>query len=154
MDDKKDIFDRIMEWGILKRFYPLYKQYKEILLYLFFGGLTFIVSISSYVLFEKGMHFDPLLANVFSWILAVAFAYITNRVWVFKNVANSFSGAVREVAAFFGGRVATLVIEEILLLVGISVLHLDSILVKVIAQIVVIVLNYFISKIIVFNAKE
>lgn len=153
MDKKKDIFDRIMQLGILKRFYPLYEQYKEVLLYLFFGALTFIVSISSYAFFELILGVTPLVSNVFSWILAVSFAYITNRIWVFKDTATGCSNIIKEIFSFFTGRVLTLIIEEIILLVGISFLHFGSITVKVVAQIVVIVLNYFISKILVFNTK-
>lgn len=151
---KEDIFDRIMQWGFLKRFYPLYAQYKEILLYLFFGGLTFVVSIVSYAFFELTVGLTPLIANIFSWILAVSFAYITNRIWVFKNTASGWKDIVREIVSFFGGRLLTLGIEEVILLVGISVLLLNSIAVKIIAQIVVIVLNYFISKILIFNTKK
>lgn len=69
--ENKDIFDRIMELGILKPLYPIYHQHKEILLYLFFGGLTFIVSIGSYAFFEISIKLEPLIANIFSWILAV-----------------------------------------------------------------------------------
>ena len=71
--ENKDIFDRIMELGILKPLYPIYHQHKEILLYLFFGGLTFIVSIGSYAFFEISIKLEPLIANIFSWILAVLF---------------------------------------------------------------------------------
>ena len=154
MYEKNDIFDRIMQWGFLKRFYPVYVQYKEILLYLFFGGLTFIVSIASYAFFELAAGFTPLIANVFSWVLAVSFAYITNRIWVFEDTASGLGNIIREIASFFGGRLLTLAIEEVILLVGIVVLMLNSILVKVIAQIVVIVLNYFISKLFIFNTKK
>ena len=70
MKKDKDIFDRIMEWKILSIFNPFYKKYKEVLLYLFFGGLTTFISIGSYAFFDIGMHMDPMIANIFSWILA------------------------------------------------------------------------------------
>lgn len=154
MYKKDDIFDRIIQWGFFKRFYPIYAQYKEILLYLFFGGLTFVVSIASYAFFEMIVGFTPLIANVFSWMLAVSFAYITNRIWVFEDTASGLGNIMREIVSFFGGRILTLVIEEVILLIGISILLLNSILIKVIAQIVVIVLNYFISKLLIFNTKK
>ena len=74
MKKDKDIFDRIMEWKILSIFNPFYKKYKEVLLYLFFGGLTTFISIGSYAFFDISMHMDPMIANIFSWILAVLFA--------------------------------------------------------------------------------
>ena len=95
--EKKDIFDRIMGWGFLKTFEPFYKKNKEILLYLFFGGLTTIVGLIFFILPSKTMSFEDIkigsinidtttqVANVISWICAVTFAYITNRIWVFEN---------------------------------------------------------------------
>lgn len=151
---KRKISDYIVQWRFFKRFYPIYAQYKEILLYLFFGGLTFVVSIASYAFFEMIVGFTPLIANVFSWMLAVSFAYITNRIWVFEDTASGLRNIMREIVSFFGGRILTLVIEEVILLIGISILLLNSILIKVIAQIVVIVLNYFISKLLIFNTKK
>lgn len=150
---RRDIFDRIMSLKCFSFAYPFYEKYKELLLYLLFGGLAFVVSISSYAFFEFVVHCTPLIANVFSWILAVAFAYITNRVWVFESEATRFRALFKEVISFFNGRVATLIVEEVILLVGINLLAFNSMMVKVIAQIVVIILNYFISKLLVFNTK-
>ena len=151
MKKDKDIFDRIMEWKILSIFNPFYKKYKEVLLYLFFGGLTTVISIGSYALFDIGMHIDPMIANIFSWILAVLFAYITNRIWVFDSNAEDMNGILREMVSFFGGRVATLLMEEVILYVGIKLLSMNSIGVKVVAQILVLIGNYLISKLFVFK---
>ena len=150
-------YDKLSNRGetsrILKPLYPIYHQHKEILLYLFFGGLTFIVSIGSYAFFEISIKLEPLIANIFSWILAVLFAYITNRIWVFENTARNFADICKEISSFFGGRIVTLVIEEIILYVGIEILSVNSIVVKVIGQIIVIVSNYFISKVLVFRSR-
>ena len=99
MKKDKDIFDRIMEWKILSIFNPFYKKYKEVLLYLFFGGLTTFISIGSYAFFDIGMHMDPMIANIFSWILAVLFAYITNRIWVFDSNAEDMNGILKEMVS-------------------------------------------------------
>lgn len=96
----------------------------------------------------------PLIANIFSWILAVAFAYITNRIWVFKDVAHGAAGIIKEIVAFFAGRAATLALEELILYIGITLMGFPSVAVKVVGQIFVIVSNYFISKIIVFKSKK
>ena len=147
----KDIFDRIMDLKFLRIFNPFYKKYKEVLLYLFFGGLTTVISIGSYAFFDVSMHIDPMIANVFSWILAVLFAYITNRIWVFNNVAEDPKGIIQEIISFFGGRVATLLMEEAILYVGIKLLGMNSILIKVLAQVLVVIANYIISKLFVFK---
>lgn len=152
MKKDKDIFDRIMEWKILSIFNPFYKKYKEVLLYLFFGGLTTFISIGSYAFFDISMHMDPMIANIFSWILAVLFAYVTNRIWVFDSNAEDMKGIIQEMVSFFGGRVATLLMEEVILYVGINLLGMNSIGVKVAAQILVLVGNYLISKLFVFKS--
>ncbi len=128
----------------------LYEKYKEIILYLFFGGLTFLVSMASYIFFLRVFHDNALIANVFSWIFAVTFAYVTNRIWVFHSQNHGVKAITKEIISFFGGRVATLLLEEAILFVGINMMGMNNIVVKVIAQIVVVIGNYVISKIFVF----
>ena len=135
---EKDIFDRIMELPVLRIVNPFYKKNKEILLYLFFGGLTFLVSISSYALFNVRIGWNALTANIASWILAVAFAYVTNRTWVFESSTDRVSNLIKEITGFVGGRIATLVIEELILFIFITELEMNSILIKIVAQVVVI----------------
>ena len=151
MKKEKDIFDRIMEFPVLRIFNPFYKKNKEILLYLFFGGLTFLVSIISYAFLNIQIGWNALIANIGSWILAVSFAYVTNRVWVFDSNAETTADFIKEITSFIGGRVATLVIEELILFIFITNLGMNSMLVKIVAQVIVIVLNYVISKLIVFK---
>ena len=128
----------------------LYEQYKEIILYLFFGGLTFLVSMGSYIFFLRVFHDRALIANIFSWIFAVTFAYVTNRIWVFHSENHGIRAIAKEVTAFFGGRIATLLLEEAILFVGINMMGMNNIAVKVVAQVVVIIGNYVISKLFVF----
>lgn len=148
MTEKQDIFDKIMHLPIINFFEPFYKQHKEILLYLFFGGLTFLVSIGSYGYLSMGLHMNELIANVFSWILAVAFAYVTNRKWVFANKSDNI---LKEIFLFCSGRVATLVMEEAILFLFVTCLHFNGMLIKVIGQVLVIIANYVISKVFVFK---
>lgn len=149
----EDIFDRIMSWRLLKPLQPFCKRFKEQLLYLFFGGLTTLLSIFLFWLFIEPFGMDALVANVIGWIICVAFAYITNRMWVFKDKAHGAAGVIRECAAFFAGRLGTLGLEELVLWIGIDKLGIDSMVVKVFAQVLVIVGNYVISKLFVFRKK-
>ena len=151
MNNHPDIFDRIMSWKLLSPLQPFYRKYKEPLLYLFFGGLTFCLSIALYWLFAHPLGMTPLVSNALSWVLCVAFAYVTNRTWVFKEKAHDRRGIAREAASFVLGRVATLVMEEAVLWLGISVLGISDIAVKVVAQVLVIIGNYIISKRFVFR---
>lgn len=153
MGTKKNIFDKTMELPILRILNPFYKKNKEILLYLFFGSLTFLVSILSYAVFDVRMGWNILTANIVSWILAVVFAYVTNRIWVFESSVNGRSDLIKEMMSFVGGRISTLVIEELILFIFITEIGMNSILVKIVAQVVVIALNYVFSKLVVFKPK-
>ncbi len=151
MEQEKDIFDRIMAWPIFRPINPFYKKHKSVLLYLFFGALTTVVSIGSFALCDLVMH--PLLANIVSWIAAVSFAYVTNRIWVFSSRETGI-GIFREMGAFFGGRLATLALEEGILYVGITLASMEALWIKTLAQVVVLLLNYVISKFLVFRKKR
>ena len=129
----------------------LYFKYKEVINYLFFGGCTFLVSIISFYLFNKVCGFNEHIANVISWILAVSFAYITNKKYVFESKTSEKKDLLREISSFVSARLLTLVMEEIILVVGVNLLHIDSMIVKIIAQVVVIVSNYFLSKLFIFK---
>lgn len=153
MNEKKDIFDRIMSLAVFRGFEPFYKKHKEALLYLFFGGLAFVVSISTFGVFNVTMNINELLANILSWIITVLFAFFTNRIWVFDSKTDTVNEFIKQMVAFFGGRVVTLVIEEAILLVFITIMGLNSMLIKIIAQVVVIVLNYIISKLWIFKKQ-
>ena len=151
MTEKRDIFDRLMTLPILNIFEPFYKKNKEVLLYLLFGGLTFVLSIASYIFFDVVFFMNELIANVLSWILAVSFAYVTNKIWVFDAPTHTTKELLKQMISFWGGRVATLVIEELILLVFVTLLAFPSVPVKVVAQVIVIVLNYVTSKCFIFD---
>ncbi len=79
------------------------------------------------------------------------FSFYTNRIWVFQASTNSISGFLKQMVSFYSGRVATLIIEEIILFILITYLQYNSMVVKIIAQVVVVILNYVISKLWVFR---
>lgn len=151
MEEKKDIFDRIMSWKVFRPLWPFYHRYKEILLYLFFGGLTTLLSIILFWVFTVPLGMSALSGNVIDWIICVLFAYFTNRTWVFKDKAKDSKGILREALTFAGGRLGTLAMEELVLFVGINLLSINSLAVKVFAQFLVVVGNYVISKWFVFK---
>lgn len=124
------------------------------LLYLFFGGLAFVVSVATYSLFNMALHMNELIANIYSWIITVLFAFFTNRIWVFQSPTEGMGAFFRQMISFYGGRVITLLIEEAILFVFITLLSFSSLGVKIAAQIVVIILNYVISKLLVFRDEK
>ena len=126
----------------------LYKKYKEIINYLIFGGLTTLISIITYALFAKVFHIDYLISNVLSWIIAVLFAYITNKIFVFESKSKK---NVKEITSFFFFRVVSLIMEMVILYIFVDMLHIDDLVTKIIAQVIVIVSNYVFSKLFVFK---
>ena len=129
----------------------LYFKYKEVINYLFFGGCTFLVSVISFYLFNKVLFLNEHVSNILSWILAVLFAYITNKAFVFESKTNTKEELLKEIASFFGARLFTLGVEELILLIFVNLLKFDAILIKVFAQVIVILANYVLSKLFVFK---
>lgn len=136
----------------LKKLQSLYAKHRQMLLYVFFGGCTTAVSIGSFVLFDAA-GINELLANVLSWILAVGFAYVSNRIWVFTSQAQG-AAIGKELLSFYAGRLFTLAVEEGLLLVFATWLAWNATGVKITAQLAVLTGNYAISKWIIFREKK
>lgn len=97
---------------------------------------------------------DELTANGFSWVLTVLFVFFTNRIWVFQAPTETHGQFFIQLGVFFAGRMATLILEEGILLLFVKFLNFDSIQVKVAAQIIVILSNYVISKWVVFGESK
>lgn len=154
MEENKDIFDRIMELPGLRLFNGIYKKNKEVLLYLFFGVLTTVVSIAVFAICNITFGINELVSNVISWIVSVAFAFFTNRIWVFAAPTKTAIDFIRQMVSFYGGRVLTLLLEELIIFIFVTILGLPGMIIKLVAQIIVIVGNYVISKLIVFKKKR
>ncbi len=159
-ENSLDIFDKIMSIGFLKKLQPFYAKNKEMLLYLFFGVLTTVVSfvtagLSKVLLENLGSSKDIIstVSTVFSWVCAVTFAYITNRIWVFTSTAKGKKAIFSEAVSFYGGRIFTLLVEMGMMWIGYSLLEFNFWVTKITANIVVLILNYIISKLIVFKKK-
>lgn len=143
---------------------------REVLSYLLFGALTTVVSLVTFWLPTKlfslvgyqgvvhyathsDKNFAYIEANVISWICAVAFAFVTNKRFVFESKATDKKTVLRELFTFAGGRLGTLLVDEALMVLFVTVLSVPEMIAKIIVQVVVVVLNYFISKLIVFRKK-
>ncbi len=136
-------------------------KYREQLLYLIFGGLTTVIdwaiSFLLYYLWDGAMQTVPALvhvADVIAWVAAVSFAFVTNRIWVFESRRKGFLPILGELCSFAGGRVFTLLLQEAIMAVFVTWLGLNKYAFRIIAAILVIVLNYFISKLFVFRKKK
>lgn len=132
----------------------LYKKYEEGINYLIFGFLAFVLNYVLYLLFESLLHMNYLLATALSWVLTVVFAYWTNHTFVFKSKTVSGTGLLKEFISFIGARIATELLELLLMYLLVDVIDMNSWIAKLIGQTVVIVTNYFLSKLWIFKEKE
>ncbi len=126
------------------------KDIKEITLYIIFGILTTAVNIAVFFLLYDVVHSGLIIANITAWLLSVSFAYITNRIFVFKVKSGD---VLKEMVMFFAARIFSLVIDTGIIYIGIDIMHLDALAVKIFSNIIVIILNYALSKFIIFKAK-
>ena len=151
-----------------------FKKYQEIILYLFWGVMTTIVSWGSYSAFallfqtqNTGKHIwgmkmtmAVLLANVFSWLCAFLFAYVTNKLWVFHSKSWSLKVVLPEFGKFFSARALTGILEIVAVpfLVGIglnqTILGIEGMVAKILVSIVVVLLNYIFSKVFIFKKNR
>ena len=130
-----------------------FEKYKALILYGIFGVTTTIINVVSYALLLF-IGINVQIAVVVSWLLAVIVAYLTNRVWVFNSGAVTKVELLREFISFMIARLATLVVEMVIIWFGVQLLNQDPIVWKIIDNIVVIILNYIISKLIVFKIRN
>ena len=145
-----------------------FKKHRESLLYLLFGGLTTLVNLVVFLLFEAILGKDRyLLSNLVAWIAAVVFAFVVNKIIVFRARSGKAVTLLREIVEFLGARVFSLGIEELGLFLLVGVLPLGkfsatflglsvtgALIAKLILAVIVVILNYFFSKFIIFKKKE
>ena len=147
----------------------LFFKHKELILYAVFGGLTTVVNLSAFYITECLLgdgEKSYLINNAIAWFIAVVFAYITNKLFVFESRSRDIRLVIKELVGFFGARVFSFLAEEAGLVVFVEVLSFDrlqlsvagfelsgELIAKIILAVLVVVLNYFFSKFVVFKKK-
>lgn len=121
---------------------------REILLYVFFGAITTLINTVAYWMLYYVADVSNTISNIISWILAVVFAYITNKIWVFEKGNKS---TLKEATEFFASRISTGVLDIIIMYVAVELLYLEGGIIKIISNVIVIILNYLLSKLFVFR---
>ena len=136
---------RISEW-IMK--------YKGLILYVAFGLLTTAINYVVYFPLFYIAGFSAVVSNIFSWIASVLFAFLTNKSLVFSSRNWSFLLVLHELTVFLGCRLLTGVIETVVLFVCVDFLGLNGAFWKLGLSFVIVVLNYFCSKLLVFRQNK
>lgn len=127
---------------------------RELIKYIFFGVLTTFVNYIVYFQAISLIKINYLLANIIAWIVSVIFAYITNKYYVFENKGITFYILMKEIFLFFAARIISVVIETSILFIGIEIINIKSYIIKIIASIFVVIINYFLSKYFIFSKKK
>ena len=151
----------------------LWEKYKEIITYVIFGVLTTVVSWGSYIVFVEKLSIALFVGNLLSWVCAVAFAYVTNKLWVFESKSWKPSVIGKEIVSFVASRGVTGVIEIVCvpllaktgfdnifynilekMNISMEILFTDGIYSKVVLAVVVVIVNYFLSKFLIFKKQK
>lgn len=136
---------------MLQRIKILLMRYREVLSYLFFGVLTTVVNYIVYLPVYNMLGFSAALSNAIAWVVAVAFAYVTNKPFVFKSHDWSAKTVIPELTKFVSCRIASGVAETLILLVTVDFLRWNGNVWKLITSVLVVILNYIASKLVVFR---
>ena len=143
----------------MKKTLELYKKHEEIINYLIVGVLTTIVSLAVkwgllFTILDASNAFELQTSVIISWIVAVSFAYITNRIFVFKSKSKNI---LKEISSFFGSRVITLLLDMGIMWFFVTLLKLNTdtwvFIWTMVVQVLVTILNYIFSKLLVFKKK-
>ena len=143
-----------------KKIIKIYKEHEEIINYIIIGGLTTLISLIVkygllFTILDSKNAFELQLSVIISWIVSVLFAYVTNRKFVFKSKSKKIA---EEITKFFSSRIMTLLLDAFIMWFFVTLLKLNSnievIIITLISQVLVIVLNYILSKIFVFKKDK
>ena len=137
----------------MKKLFSLLKKYEEVISYLFFGGLTTLVNYIVYLPCYNILHLSGALSNAIAWVVAVAFAYVTNKPFVFKSHDWSAKTVVPELTKFVSCRIGSGLLETAIIFVLVDCLRWNGNIIKLLTSVLVVILNYLASKLLVFRKK-
>ena len=135
----------------MKNLRALFVRYYDVISYLFFGGLTTLVNYLVYIPCYNWWGISSSVSNIIAWVVAVAFAFLTNKPFVFKSHDWSWKTVGPELTKFVGCRIGSGLIETALIFLTVDLLHWNGNVMKLILSVVVVILNYIGSKLLVFK---
>lgn len=125
----------------------------EKIAYLFFGGLTTLVNTVSYWVLASQLKINYMIATIIAWIAAVAFAFITNKIFVFKSYNKDLSSFLKEISSFLFFRIVTLFQELGTMFLLVQMVGIKDIIAKIVSTVLVVIANYFASKLFIFKSN-
>ncbi|MCI8388850.1 MAG: GtrA family protein [Clostridiales bacterium] len=132
----------------------LFIKYRELISYVFFGGLTTLVNWGVYFIFNDVVNIHYQAAQWIAWVAAVIFAFVVNKRYVFNDNDMTKQGLARQTLEFFGVRLISNGVESLLLALMVETMHMSSNISKIIVSVITVILNYFASKLWIFRKKN
>lgn len=126
---------------------------RETMLYIVFGVLTTVINVAVCGLCYERLHWNILVANIVAWVLSVAFAFVTNKLYVFQSKSFAASVLWRELAGFIGARLLSLAVDEYGMWLLVDAALWNVWVAKILVNVVVVVINYVLSKLVIFKKK-
>jgi len=142
-NDRPNLFSVFWRWC-----WRTYYKNEEVWNYLIVGALSTVLSIGIFIIFVSIINMHFVLANILSWTIGVIFSYCLNRLFVFHSIENK---KTQEFIKFVASRVLSMGIDTFLMIVLVSLIMLDDVIAKLIVAIVIIILNYIMSKYVIFK---
>lgn len=131
----------------------LLRRHREIISYVFWGAMTTLVNYAAYFLLRNLLHIPLVTTNVIAWAVSVLFAYVSNKLFVFESKSWAWRVALRELWQMTASRLFSLGLETGILWLFVERLHCSEVVVKLCANVLVVVVNYVLSKFIIFRKK-
>lgn len=129
----------------------LFNKYRSMIYYIFFGGCTTLVNVLTYMLCTRIFNIETMISTIYAWCLAVLFAYITNRFFVFESKNETARSIFVEFLSFVGCRILSGIIDFSIMLIFVDFIGINDLFVKIIANVFVVFFNYIASRLIVFK---
>lgn len=133
------------------RIKELFIKHREIISYLFFGGLTTLVNFGAYAFFHDLLALNKILSEALAWFVSVLFAFVTNKNYVFNDKSATLTDMIKKLFSFFSFRAITGALDIILF--ALFHLYINDYLLKIIISVIVIIVNYVFSKLFIFRKK-
>ncbi len=130
------------------------EKYKSLISYGIFGVLTTIINIAAYAFAYNKLGISNVVSNIIAWVLAVIFAFVTNKLWVFDSKTMEIGTLLFELISFFACRLVTGLLDLAIMYVAVDKMALNSTIMKCLSNILVIIANYIFSKLVIFKKKK
>ncbi len=138
----------------MAKFEKFIKDNREILAYIFFGGLTTVINVIVYYFCYEILPVPNTASVIIAWIISVAFSFITNKLFVFDSKNFEIKTFLREAASFFTCRILTGILDLIIMYVTVDLLDYNATLWKIISNVIVVILNYVAVKLFIFKKPD